>query len=149
MWFLKSKPEAISSGGVVARLFDGKIKVLLLRDKRYEDWTLPKGHLEGDETLEQTALREVSEEAGVTVAKIVTKLDSYRRFSDKAKEWKTIHYFLLSAPPDEPKGALESDNMETAWFRLDDLPQMYLPEQERVIKDNLEKIDLYKKDLRP
>ena len=55
----KSKPEAISAGGVIARTNLNAVEVLLLRDKRYEAWTLPKGHVESGETLEQAALREI------------------------------------------------------------------------------------------
>jgi len=52
--------EEISSGGVV--VFNNAI--LLLR-KFNGDWVLPKGKVEQGETLEQAALREVSEESGV------------------------------------------------------------------------------------
>jgi len=47
-------------------VFDGEGRVLLLHH-RNGDWVFPKGHVEGSETLLEAALREVSEEAGMTV----------------------------------------------------------------------------------
>ncbi len=143
------KLEAISSGGIVYRVHDGNVEILLLRDTRYEDWVLPKGHVEENETLEKAALREIREEAGVTEATVVRELGSVRRFVEQAQEWKTVHYFLISASPDEPKGKLETQVMETAWFRPDELPKMYLPEQEKIIKENLEMMKKLKGDTRP
>ena len=53
-----------AAGGVVAR--GGE--VLVVHRARYDDWTLPKGKLEGDETWEAAALREVREETGFDCA---------------------------------------------------------------------------------
>ncbi len=53
------------AGGVVFR-GDADRRVLLVRAKPApHDWVLPKGHIERGETPEQTARREVIEEAGV------------------------------------------------------------------------------------
>jgi 8-oxo-dGTP diphosphatase len=53
-----------AAGGVVVS--DGQ--VLLVHRPRYDDWTLPKGKLDADETWEAAALREVEEETGVRAA---------------------------------------------------------------------------------
>ena len=135
-----SKPEAVSAGGVIARTNSNIIEVLLLRDKRYDAWTLPKGHVEQGETLKQAALREISEEAGVTEATVLFELGSFRRYVEKAQEWKTIHYFLINTSSDQPLGKHENEYMETRWFPILQLPNMYLPEQEKVIVENQDKI---------
>ena len=58
--------EATSCGGVV--IFRGKILVLYKSYRnRYEGWVLPKGTVEEGEEYDQTALREVREETGLTV----------------------------------------------------------------------------------
>ena len=54
------------AGGVVIRSEAGEPEVLLVRGTRApHDWVLPKGRIEAGETPEQTARREVQEEAGV------------------------------------------------------------------------------------
>jgi 8-oxo-dGTP diphosphatase len=55
--------EIQAAGGVVVDDRDGT--VLVVHRPRYDDWSLPKGHLDPGETFEQAALREVLEETGV------------------------------------------------------------------------------------
>jgi 8-oxo-dGTP diphosphatase len=50
-----------AAGGVIVR--DGL--VALVHRPRYDDWTLPKGKLDRDESFEDAALREVLEETGL------------------------------------------------------------------------------------
>ena len=58
--------KATSCGGVV--IFRGKILLLYKSYKnRYDGWVLPKGTVEQGETHEQTALREVKEETGLSI----------------------------------------------------------------------------------
>jgi 8-oxo-dGTP pyrophosphatase MutT (NUDIX family) len=57
--------EEHSAGGVVYRPAAGGWEVLLVERKRYNDWSLPKGHLEPGETPEAAALREIEEETGI------------------------------------------------------------------------------------
>ena len=74
--FGASQPDAAGpshAGGVVYRRSkDGPIRYLLVKQKkrrrkkdRIEKWILPKGHVKPGERLEETAVREVREEAGV------------------------------------------------------------------------------------
>lgn len=59
-----------AAGGVVVRRqaegVDGSsgIEVLLVHRSRYDDWALPKGHVDPGESWTETALREVLEETG-------------------------------------------------------------------------------------
>lgn len=139
------KPEAVSAGGIIIRQTDSDLELLLIRDKRYTAWVVPKGHVEIGETLEQAALREIREEAGVTKATIIQKIGQFRRYVTRASEWKTIHYFLMHTAKEQPLGQPEDNRMETKWFPVTRLPEMYLPEQEKVIKENLETILQIKK----
>jgi 8-oxo-dGTP diphosphatase len=50
-----------AAGGVVLR--DGQVAVV--HRPRYDDWSLPKGKLDPDESFEDAALREVEEETGL------------------------------------------------------------------------------------
>ena len=57
--------DEVSAGGVVFRLRDGGgFEVVLIRTHEGR-WQLPKGWVEAGEAMEQTAVREVREEAGV------------------------------------------------------------------------------------
>lgn len=141
------KLEAVSAGGIIIRHTDSDIELLLIRDKRYTAWVVPKGHVEYGETLEQAALRESKEEAGVTKAEIIKKLGQFHRYVTRASEWKTIHYFLMCVTKEQPMGQPENNQMETKWFPVAKLPEMYLPEQEKVIKENLDSILQIKKIL--
>lgn len=68
-------------------------------------WLFPKGHIEQDETEEETARREISEEAGITDLELLGDLDTYERCHitpdghDDCAELKEIHMFLFAAPP--------------------------------------------------
>ena len=59
-------------------------------------WTLPKGTPDPGETIEETALREVAEETGLSV-RIIEPLPSieYNFVQDGTRIRKTVHYFLM------------------------------------------------------
>ncbi|HZJ76930.1 MAG TPA: NUDIX hydrolase [Oscillospiraceae bacterium] len=88
--------EEISAGGVV--IFGNAILLL----KKYNgDWVLPKGKVESDETLEQTAIREVYEESSVKV-KIISYLGEIHYTYKSSWESnnivnKTVHWFLMQS----------------------------------------------------
>ena len=57
-----------AAGCLVTRRGDAGTEVLLVHRPRYNDWSLPKGKADAGEHLTLTAVREVSEETGITVA---------------------------------------------------------------------------------
>ena len=93
--------HAFSAGGVVIRhSHNGPELVLGLRrhEGRRDIWSLPKGTPDGDETPEQTAVREVREETGLEVRILDTIGDIHYRFvRDGRRIDKTVHYFLMEA----------------------------------------------------
>ena len=110
-----------SSGGVVFRAFDDGARFLLIRDP-YDNWGLPKGHLEGGETPVQAALREVTEETGLSELRVVDQLptiDWY--FRDRGKlVHKFCHFFLIECVAGEPVPQLDEGISECIWRNLDD-----------------------------
>lgn len=55
-----------TAGGIVFRRNKAdQIEILLIQDAKNR-WTIPKGHIEEGETAQQTAKREIGEEAGLT-----------------------------------------------------------------------------------
>ena len=85
-----SEKRVEAAGGVV-RDEDGR--VLLVHRPRYDDWTLPKGKLDPDETFEQAALREVQEETGLrcTLGRELATT-TYRDNKDRPK---VVRYWLM------------------------------------------------------
>lgn len=67
--FLKLLPNVVAGGG---KVYNDKGEVLFIY--RNNKWDLPKGKIEGSETIEETAIREVSEETGVNGLKITKPL---------------------------------------------------------------------------
>ena len=81
----------IFAAGIVCwREERGKLYVALVHREKYQDWGFAKGKLDPGETLPETAVREVMEEAGLKV-KLGRKLDviSY----DVGGEPKEVHYW--------------------------------------------------------
>ena len=113
------KPRAMktisrwSAGGVVARVNgDDRIEIALVGRLGENLWALPKGTPDFDETIEQTAIREVQEETGLDV-KLVSTVDTTQysfvrsrnshlvseRDNPRAnvKVKKTVYWYLMEA----------------------------------------------------
>ena len=90
--------RAVSAGGVVYRERDGHIEVVLVARPAQGLWALPKGTPEADETMEQTALREVREETGlqVTITREVGSIHyRYTIPAERVLIQKVVHHFLM------------------------------------------------------
>lgn len=90
--------RVVSAGGVVYRVNEGRIEVLLCGRVADGLWALPKGTPEPGESLEDTARREVQEETGVAVA-IEEKLGTIEYWFTRPEEGiryhKTVHHYLM------------------------------------------------------
>ncbi len=87
--------DAISCGGVV--IFRGKILLLYKNiHNKTDGWVLPKGTVEEGETYEQTALREVKEEAGATaeIMMYIGKSEYTFRAHEEMVD-KEVHWYLM------------------------------------------------------
>lgn len=69
--FLKKLPNVVAGGG---KVFNNKNEILFIY--RNDKWDLPKGKIEGTESIEKTALREVMEETGVAGLEITKPLET-------------------------------------------------------------------------
>lgn len=86
--------DQVSAGGLVVR---GE-EVLLISTVGGRRWQLPKGRVEAGETPEETAVREVREETGVSGSVIapLPTIDYWFVERGTVRVHKRVHYFLLS-----------------------------------------------------
>jgi len=88
--FLKLLPNIVAGGGKVLNP-EGKILFIFRNGK----WDLPKGKAEHKETIDETALREVEEETGVTGLTITKPLDiTYHIFKRNNRYYIKITYWF-------------------------------------------------------
>ncbi len=79
--FLKKIPNVIAGGG---KVYNAKGEILFIF--RNDKWDLPKGKVEGKESIEKTAIREVEEETGVKDLEIIKPLPTtYHIFKRNGK----------------------------------------------------------------
>jgi dsRNA-specific ribonuclease len=76
---IRAVREYTAGGVVFRRTPTGRVEILMIQD-RLGRWTIPKGHVEEGESLEQTAVREVAEETGLTHLRLGEKLDKLHFF---------------------------------------------------------------------
>lgn len=92
--------DTVSAGGVVYRRTDQGVEIAICGRSTEGIWGLPKGTPNPGETLEETAVREVSEETGLQVV-IRGRIGSISYWFSRPQEGKryhkTVHYFLMAA----------------------------------------------------
>jgi ADP-ribose pyrophosphatase YjhB (NUDIX family) len=88
--FLKKLPNIVAGGG---KVLNSKGEILFIY--RNDKWDLPKGKVEGKESIEETSLREVEEETNVTGLKIVKPLETtYHIFKRNGRHKIKITYWF-------------------------------------------------------
>jgi len=95
-WYIRrdSGSARISTGGVVARVDQDQVYIALVHERGISDLVLPKGGQEADETLEETARREILEEAGLAEIELFEELAICERYDLLKERWIKAHYFL-------------------------------------------------------
>lgn len=104
--------------GVIA-ISKNSSKILLVQGRRTGKWSLPKGHIEKNETYEACARREFEEETGI-------KINDFTLKNDIAKLRVGIYYFYEA---EEEYVLNPRDNFEvisSGWFSLKDMETGYM-----------------------
>jgi len=98
----------ISAGGVVVNTINGEPRFVVIDRASIRDTSLPKGHQETGESLQQTAIREVLEETGYH-AEPVKYLGEFtyeaKNSNEKKTTFITVHWFLMMVISGEPIAA--------------------------------------------
>lgn len=111
-----------TSGGIVFRRNDKKdIEILLIQDAK-DRWTIPKGHIEEGETAQETAVREIGEEAGLNEVDVICWLGKihfrYRRLTTLVLM--TTQIYLVHANQDSDKIKKEEWMNGIKWFSFNE-----------------------------
>lgn len=118
-----------SCGVIVYRKSSGQIELLLIQNRFGGHWSFPKGHVEGEETEVQTALREVKEETGLDIQ----LEDGFRQaveYFPKPNIKKQVVYFLGQAQNMEIKRQKEEIS-RIAWTDIDKAYRMVTFQNDR------------------
>ena len=132
--------DETSAGGVTIDVIGGRAFVAVIarrnRGGRLE-WCLPKGHLEGEETAPEAAVREIYEETGIksNVLRHLATIDYWFAGTDR-RVHKVVHHYLLEAVG----GFLTVENdpdheaEDVAWLTLEEAGRrLAYPNERRVI----------------
>lgn len=128
----------VSAGGVVFRAAGDppKAEVALVKVGPKGRWQLPKGIVDAGESPEQTAVREVREEAGVdgTVVEPLEVIEYWYVGNDRGGErvrfHKYVHFFLLAYHGGDVADH-DHEVEESRWVPLEDAEQMLAFDSER------------------
>jgi len=113
--------DETSAGGVVFRIDEGHPLYLLIRDS-YQNWGFPKGHLEDGELAEAAAVREVSEETGLSdlsVRGTIDTIDWFFRFRGQLIH-KVCHFFLIQTRESSTSPQRAEGITACRWTRYED-----------------------------
>lgn len=119
-----------AAGAVVLRTGDRGPRVALVHRDRYDDWTLPKGKLTGDELPCEAAVREVAEETGLTI-RLGVPLDRIRYRLDGGAD-KVVDYWVATVLAEEPRPP-DAEITAVQWFDVDDALQQLTWKHDRAV----------------
>ena len=105
-----------AAGGVV---YNTKNEILLIHRRGF--WDLPKGKMEIDETIEDTAIREVEEETGLTNVSILKPYDIDGKPAMKISYWFEMKTDFEAALIPQT----EEDIEQAIWVKKEDVPTYF------------------------
>lgn len=120
-----------SCGAIIWQERDAMPQVLVLRHKNGGHWAFPKGHVEGSETEEETALREIREETGLKV-KLHRGFREMVTFSPEPQVMKDVIYFAAT-PIGGSLKRQEEEVLDIRWARLSDALKLVTFENDRQV----------------
>jgi 8-oxo-dGTP pyrophosphatase MutT (NUDIX family) len=135
---VKRTARATSAGGVVYRHSADGIEIVLAHRRSPALWALPKGTPSSGETLEQTALRETSEETGLkTVIEATIGPISYVFVRGSTRYFKTVHFYLMR-PVGGDVGDHDHEFDEVRWLSLSEALKLLSYPTERSVVEQAE-----------
>ena len=123
-----------SCGVLPYRIVNGQKEFLLVFETFSKCWSLPKGHMEAGETEEQTALRELQEETGLT-AKLDTSGFAAIEYaiSDFARKQVVFYLGEVTGTPKAREGEID----QLKWVTEEKLKALLFPDAYEACKELL------------
>ena len=135
--FLSANENAFTRDNTIAHMTASawvvnhdRTKVLMVYHKIYDSWSWTGGHADGEENLLAVALREVTEETGVSSVTPVSDdifsleiltVDGHEKHGSYVPSHLHMNVtYLLEADEEEPLTVCEDENKGVAWFGLDE-----------------------------
>lgn len=127
-----------SAGGIIINE-SGQVLVV---SQHGLSWSLPKGHVEENESLLDAAYREIEEETGLTTLRYIDYLGHYWRYklnkdgSDDTSEEKNLHFFLFTSS-ETRLNPQDSDNPEAKWLNINEVSQYLSHKKDKEFFDSV------------
>lgn len=116
---------ALTADIIVYKKTDNQVFILLIERKHppfASMWALPGGFMNMDETIDQTALRELEEETGITGISL-EQLHTFSKVDRDPRHRTVTTVFTGLADYDLPVSAGD-DAAKAQWFSMDSLPPL-------------------------
>lgn len=116
---------AVTADVAVLRL-DEVPEILLIQRKEspfQQSWALPGGFMEMEETLEDTARRELMEETGISAGELI-RFDSYDKPGRDPRGRTITQVFVMIWKKEMGHPEAGSDAASLQWFGLNNLPEL-------------------------
>lgn len=137
--------EQISAGGAAFRRnSSGELEIAIVSVNPSRRWQLPKGIVDHGESVEQTAVREVREEAGIDT-EIVARIETIEYWyvgeqeGKRVRFHKFVHFYLLKYLAGQTEDH-DTEVAEARWVKFAEAVKMLEFKNERLVVEKAVKM---------